>query len=71
MGSIIPLSHLLLVHCEQVKFRPKKNVYIKVSHSNVAVGTVVKGREREVMGGGGGAGRAKAVKHDMNLTQKL
>ena len=53
---MIPLSHLLLVHCEQVKFRPKKNVNIKVSHSVVAVRTVVKGREREVVGGAGGGG---------------
>ena len=53
---MIPLSHLLLVHCKQVKFRPKKNVNIKVSHSVVAVGTVVKGREREVVGGAGGVG---------------
>ena len=47
---MIPLSHLLLVHCEQVKFRPKKNVNTKVSHSVVAIGTVVEGREREVVG---------------------
>ena len=56
-----PLFHLSFVQCEQVKFQPKKNVKIKVSHSVVAVGTVVEGRER---GTGGGA---KAVKHDMNL----
>ena len=41
-----PLSHLSFVQCEQVKFRPKKNVKIKVFHSVVAVWTVVEGRER-------------------------
>ena len=47
---MIPLSHLSFVQCEQVKFRPKKNVKIKVSHSVVAVGSVVEGRERRVGG---------------------
>ena len=40
---MIPLSHLSFVQCEQVKFRPKKNVKIKVS--------------RRDCGGGAGAGR--------------
>ena len=48
---MIPLSHLSFVQCDQVKFRPKKKVKIKVSHSVVAVG---------------GMG-AKAVKHYMNF----
>ena len=48
---MIPLSHLSFVQCEQVKFRPKKKVKIKVSHSIVAV---------EGWG-------VKAVKHDMNF----
>ena len=39
-ASMIPLSHLSFVQCEQVKFRSKKKVKIKVSHSVVAVGTV-------------------------------
>ena len=56
---MIPMFHLSLVHCEQVKFRPKKNVNIKVSHSVVAVETVVEGREREVVGGGEGRGEGR------------
>ena len=32
-----PMSHLSFVQCEQIKFRPKKNVKMKVSHSVVAV----------------------------------
>ena len=47
---MIPMSHLSFVHCEQIKFRPKKNVKMKVSHSVVAVGIVAGG-------GGGSAGR--------------
>ena len=39
------------MQCEQVKFRPKKNVEIKVSRSVVAIGTVCK-----LVGGGGGEG---------------
>ena len=35
---MIPMSHLSFVQCEQIKFRPKKNVKMKVSHSVVAVG---------------------------------
>ena len=49
------LSLLSFVQCEQVKFRPKKKVKIKVSRSAVAIGTVGWGRE------------ATAVKHDMNF----
>ena len=37
-ASIIPMSHLSFVQCEQVQFRPKKNVEMKVSHSVVAGG---------------------------------
>ena len=51
---MVPLSHLSFVQCEQVKFRPKKKVKMKVSHTVVAVRTVC------VWGGGG-------VKHNMNL----
>ena len=47
---MIPMSHLSFVQCEQIKFRPKKNVKMKVSHSVVAVGIVAGG------GGGGGEG---------------
>ena len=61
---MIPLSHLSFVQCEQVKFRPKNRVEIKVSRSVVAVGTVcVCGR-----GGGGGGG---GVQHDMNLISAI
>ena len=42
------------MQCEQVKFRPKKKVKIKVSHSAVAVGTV-------------GGGEDKGRQHDMNF----
>ena len=49
---MIPMSHLSFVQCEQIKFRPKKNVTIKVSHSVVAVGIVAGGR----VGRGGGCG---------------
>ena len=54
-----PLSHLSFVLCEQVKFRPKKKVKIKVSHSIVAVGTVC------VCVGGG------RVHHKMNLISAI
>ena len=51
------------MQCEQIKFRPKKNVKMKVSHSVVAVGIVA--------GGGGSAGREGGnschVTHDMNF----
>ena len=46
-ASMIPLSHLSFVQCEQVKSRPEKRVEIRVSHGAVAIGTV----------GGGGGGR--------------
>ena len=50
------MSQLSFVQCEQVKFRPKKNVKTKVSHSVVAVGMVaggggVRGGERGTDGG--------------------
>ena len=47
-------SHVPLVVCavcEQIKFRPKTNVKMKVSHTVVAVGIVAGG------GDGGSAGR--------------
>ena len=46
---MIPMSHLSFVQCEQIKFRPKKNVKMKVFHSVVAVGR-----------GGGGAGEGES-----------
>ena len=46
---MIPMSHLSFVQREQIKFRPKKNVKMKVFQSVVAVGVVA--------GGGGSAGR--------------
>ena len=49
--SMVPLSHLSFVLCEQVKFRPKKKVKIKASHSVVAGGTV---RVCVCVWGGGG-----------------
>ena len=51
---MIPMSHLSFVQCEQIKFRPPKNVKMKVSHSVVAV-RIVAGRG----GGGGGGGGAR------------
>ena len=53
---MIPMSHLSFVQCEQIKFRPKKNVTIKVSHSVVAVGIVAGGRVGARDEGGGGQG---------------
>ena len=51
---MIPMSYLSFVQCEQIKFRPKKNVKMKVSHSVVAVGIVaVGGGGERGMGGGG------------------
>ena len=65
---MIPMSHLSVVQCEQIKFRPKKNVKMKVFHSVVAVGIVAGG------GGGGGARDGGGwganlchVTHDMNF----
>ena len=37
-ASMIPLSHLSFVQCEQVKSRSEKRVEINVSHSAVAIG---------------------------------
>ena len=56
---MIPMPHLSFVQCEQIKFRPKKNVKMKVSHSVVAVGIVA--------GGGGSAGRGGGI-HVMLLS---
>ena len=53
---MIPMSHFLFVQCEQIKFRPKKNVTIKVSHSVVAIGIVAGGRVGRGRGTGGGTG---------------
>ena len=41
---MIPMSHMSFVQCEQIKFRLKKNVKLKVSHSVEAVGIVAGGR---------------------------
>ena len=49
---MIPMPHFSFVQCEQIKFRPKKNVKMKVSHSVVAVGIVA--GERGSAGQGGG-----------------
>ena len=52
---MIPMSHLSFVQCKQIKFRPKKNVKMKVSHSVVAVGIVAwGGGGRGERGTGGG-----------------
>ena len=49
-----PLSHhLSFVHCDQVKFRTKKQVKIKVCHSAVAVCTIGRGWGRGQMESGG------------------
>ena len=40
-ASMIPMSHLSFVQCEQLKFRPKKNDKMKVYHDDVAVWIVV------------------------------
>ena len=50
-ASMIPLSHVSFVQCEQVKSRPEKSVEIKVSYSAVAIGTL-----GAVEGGGEGGG---------------
>ena len=52
---MIPISHLSFVQCEQIKFRHKKNVKMKVFHSVVAVGIVAGEGEARDGGGGGGA----------------
>ena len=51
---MIPMFHLSFVQCEQIKFRPKKNVKMKVSQSVVAVGIVVGGGGVRDGGRGGG-----------------
>ena len=56
-ASVIPMSHLSFVQCDQIKFRPKKNVKMKVSHSVVAVGIVV------CVWGGGGEGGIHVMSH--------
>ena len=45
---MIPLSHLSFVQCEQVKFRSKKIIKIKGSHSVVTVGRGAKAVKRDV-----------------------
>ena len=50
---MIPMSHLSFVQCEQIKFRTKKNVRMKVSHSVVAEGIVAWGRGARDAGGAG------------------
>ena len=49
---MIPMPNLSFVQCEQIKFRPKKNVQMKVSQSVVAIGIVAGVK----WGGGGGRG---------------
>ena len=49
---MIPMSHLSFVQCEQIKYRPKKNVKMKVSNSVVAVGIVAGGSWERGTGGG-------------------
>ena len=61
---MIPMSHLSFVQCEQIKFRPKKTVKMKVSHSVVAVGIVAGERAGE---GGGTGGDSCNVKLDMDF----
>ena len=53
---MIPMSYLSFVQCEQIKFRPKKNVKMKESHSVVAVGIVA-------VGGGGWGGGIHVMSH--------
>ena len=56
---MIPMSHLSFVQCEQIKFRPKKNVKMKVSHIVVAIAIVVGMKKRG--GGGVSAGRGESM----------
>ena len=56
---MVPLCHLSFVLYEQVKFRPKTKVKMKLSHSVVAVGTVC-------VCGGGGEEWCQAL-HEFNL----
>ena len=62
---MMPMSHLSFVQCEQIKFRPKKNVRMKVSHSVVAVGIVERGKG--VGRGTGRGGNSCHIEHDMNF----
>ena len=66
---MIPMSHLSFVQCGQIKFRPKKNVRMKVSHSVVAVRIVAGGERgaRDGVGEGGGERNSCHVTHDMNF----
>ena len=60
---MIPMPNLSFVQCEQIKFRPKKNVQMKVSQSVVAIGIVAGVK----WGGGGDGGNSCHVTHDMNF----
>ena len=61
---MIPMPHFFFfVQCEQRKFRPEKNVKMKVSHSVVAVGIVAGERGERGTGGGDSC----HVTHDMNF----
>ena len=51
---MILMSHLSFTQCKQIKFRPKKNVKIKVSHSVLAVGIVAGGGRGNVVARDGG-----------------
>ena len=67
---MIHMSHLSFVQCEQIKFRPKKNVKVKVFHSAAAVGIVA--CVCVCVGGGGGGERGTGgnschVTYDMNF----
>ena len=76
-ASMMPMSYLSFVQCEQIKFRPKKNVEMKVSHSVVAVRIVAVGGgggggggggvRVEGRGGAGWGGNSCHVAHDMNF----
>ena len=62
---MIPMSNLSFVQCDQIKFRPKKNVKMKVSHSVVAAGMVAGGKGGRR--GRGVGGNSCHVTHDMNF----
>ena len=59
------MSHLSFAQCEQIKFRPKKNVKMKVYHSVVAVGIVAGWGWG--WGVGEGEGNSCHVTHGMNF----
>ena len=63
---MIPMSYLSFVQCEQIKFRPKKNVKMKVCHSVVAVRDSGGGKG-EKGAAGRGDGDSCHVTHDMNF----